>query len=197
MFRNTNSVILCSRCAHRKWLTSYLGNCHVRTWTLRQSHLSQYIVLIHLWWPPSLLGRTCMATERGKKRWDVVDGWRTLDTPFKGTVLPVVWHMSGLHLNITLGLRAHTHTHTSCVPSGPLRHILAKTPCGQHRPCADERADSPPSHPLHSSCSQLLSLSPHYNFFIHVLSFLLPFFSSSRLFFRSPFHTIASSYCNT
>lgn len=82
----------------------------MRTWTLRQSHLSQYIVLIHLWWPPSLLGRTCMATERGKKRWDVVDGWRTLDTPFKGTVLPVVWHMSGLHLNITLGLRTHTHT---------------------------------------------------------------------------------------
>lgn len=86
--------------------------------------------------------------------------------------LPVVWHMSGLHLNFIVGLQTHTHTH-------------AKTPCGQHRLSIDDRRHftiTPHSLILQptSLFSALQLLHPH--------SPSLP---------RSPFHFSASSFSDT
>lgn len=88
--------------------------------------------------------------------------------------LPVVWHMSGLHLNFIVGLQTHTHV--------PKHHVDSTD-------WALMTADTSPSHPIHSFYSQLLSFL-HFNFFIHILPLfhVLPFISLLPL---SVTHTVA------
>lgn len=152
--------------------------------------------------PPSLLWRTCTATERGKKRWDAVDGWMdgwrphmdTRHSPYKG--MAVCCDSRGLtHEQTSPQHHAKsTDTHTDNTLHVSLLDLLRGTHTCQNTMWTAqterwwEQTLHHHTHFTHYTSNFFLSL--HFNF-------IYPRTPFPSFLFLSPFHVSASSLSDT